>query len=239
MKGLVEIPTQGALQGAYEALQIKKEPLAPESIVLWSQWARFDPRLAEILVTHLGRNWRTLMPVFLNELLQRVPWPSAFGVLLYQAQEFGNLTKGEKLLFKKWIDCAMANIAPAPSQQFFIGLRALGGKLMREDAELSTRPYNQWGYLGREVLFNKMAQNTAPRGDTREKTMIPRRARLAALDALLENRTRVTVREYREKLHNAVSVRQAELDFESNLRLKPQGQTKGRTYAVRSKRRAK
>ncbi|MGK5084516.1 hypothetical protein WDW37_14570 [Bdellovibrionota bacterium FG-1] len=237
MKGLIQIPSEQDLLGAYEKLQFQKAPIFSGELILWSQWSRFDPRLAEQLISYFKKEWKTLLPTDLNAHLLKTAWPAALGVLLSHLQEFGEFQKKDEALFSNWANCVMTDIPCAKHEQFFIGLRSLGGKLMREDAEQSIKPYNKWGYLGREVLINKASQNISTLNS--KKTWIPRRARLAVLDGLLENRSRITVREYREKLHHSVSLRQAEMDLKENPRLKPFGNTRARHYLVKKERKKK
>ncbi|MGK5089170.1 hypothetical protein WDW86_16590 [Bdellovibrionota bacterium FG-2] len=234
MKGLVQIPSIEDLGVAYEKLQSRPFDISTGELVLWSQWSRFDPRLAEQLITYFAKNWRFLLPADLNAKLREQPWAAALGVLLFQLQELGNFEKSERTLFSKWADCVMTHVACASGEQFFIGLRSFGGKLMREDAQGSLMFYSKWGYLGREVLINKAQQRVAATNS--KKTWMPPRARLAALESLLYTRTRITVRDYREKLHNAVSMRQAELDLKGCPLLRSVGHTRARQYVLRKKR---
>jgi hypothetical protein len=46
MKGLMYIPTLNDLQKAYQKVQINPRKISTDEWVLWSQWSRFDARLA-------------------------------------------------------------------------------------------------------------------------------------------------------------------------------------------------
>jgi len=81
MKGLEKIPSHKALQKAYEKIYLN-EGIQVSQIAKWSQWVRFDPRLGEILINYIEKNWKEINPVSLNKVLLKSPWPAAFGVLL-------------------------------------------------------------------------------------------------------------------------------------------------------------
>lgn len=228
MKGLVSIPGTTELARAYGQMQAG-HPVSCGELALWSQWSRFDPRLAEQCVAHVCRHWRGLLPAELRECLLRQPWPPAMGVLLEQAREFGRITPAQDApVFGAWISCVMVGVEPARGEQFFIGLRALGGEAMRKDAYLALEPYRRWGYLGCEVLLNKAVLALAG-----ERTLIPARVRRAVLDELIECRPRITARDYREALEGWVSARQAELDLCAHPRLRPVGRARARIYRVK------
>jgi hypothetical protein len=228
MKGLHAIPSETELMLAYARLQGDESvPIAPAELALWSQWSRFDPRLAEQCVESIGRAWKRIPPVELHELLVRQPWPAAFGVWVEHITVFKPVPLADRALFQTWADCVMAGIQPAEYEQFFIGLRALGGPAMRADATLALEPYLRWGYLGREILINKFVME--PQG----KTLVPARARRAALDELIRARRRLTLRDYRDALGGWVSSRQAEYDLAAHPRLLARGRTKARIYWVK------
>lgn len=225
MKGLHKIPDEGALEQAYRHLQAG-EPLSVSDYVIYSQWARFDPRLAEQLVAALAHDWKKTPPVLLNEELKRQPWSAAFGVLLeFVALKAKSLSLRTGFpsprLFSRWRDCAMSGIAPAPNEAFFIGTRAFGGALAFEDAAAATKPYRKWGYFGRDSLLGKSPEKS---------TLASRAARLAAIDALLHEKKRFTVSDYIARLGNSVHRRQAQRDLESHPGVLRVGRTRGRFY---------
>lgn len=157
MIGLKRIPQLQDLEEAYGLLQSaarNQSVIAPKKLALLSQWTRFDPRLGEQLVSHLGQSWRKLEPLNLNKELCRQPWPPAMGVILLKVLNY-SITKSNRPLFKQWTSLVMQGIKPACNEQFFIGLRSLGGPLMLEDVLRSHKSYRRWGYFGREHLLNK------------------------------------------------------------------------------------
>ena len=238
-KGLARIPSDPELARAYDEFSGGIE-FAPDRIALLSQWARFDPRLSEILVAYLARNWSRLSPIELREALLPQAWPAAFGVLTEQAcLYFEHLSPGsndlDPLLLKQWASLVMTGIPPADGELFFIGLRAFGGIQARQDAIGSVKSYRRWGYLGREILINKASILGVG------ATHLPAQARRAILDEMLAKRARITVSDYIDQLGGQVHRRQAERDLARHPSLEAGGMTRGREYRVvgRSMRRIK
>jgi hypothetical protein len=226
MKGLEKIPSVDDLRAAYDRMTVA--PTAPE-VVLWAQWARFDPRLAEQLVLLFAHNWKSWNACTLHEELQNVPWPAAFGVLAEQALAVRLIPSKDRAIFRKWCDLVLTGVLPASGEQFFIGLRKVGGKQMRLDAEFPLQAYRKWGYLGRDLLLNKASGQAA----ILNRTLVPATVRKHGLGRLMEERKRLTVEDYRKALDYRVSRRQAELDLTREKRLTPVGQTRGRFYRVK------
>lgn len=224
MKGLSRIPQTQDLAAAYALLQ-SDTGIGVEELVLWTQWSRFDPRLAEQWISYLCRNWKAIAPLEFREKIRLQPWPSAAGVLLTQIIEERLLAPEERRVFRHWAGMVMEGTTPASNEQFFIGLRAFGGKQMREDAEKSLRSYVKWGYLGRETLVNK----AKPYARTRVNPVIRNRA----LKELMNSRERFTVRDYQNAVGGQLSARQAQLDLSKERNLIAIGNTRGRSYRVK------
>jgi hypothetical protein len=222
MKGLDKIPSVKHLQSAYERLYGKLPPPTEEDLALWSQWCRVDPRLAEIWIEYVRDHYGEISPLQLRELTLKHPWPAAIGVLLEHV--FCFFSGPEAKIFKKWMELVLSGVEPAKDEQFFIGLRALGRKLMYEDAVFSLVPYRRWGFLGREVLFNKAQMRQRVRG-----WMLPKTRRLL-LDRFLNEKSRITAKQYHFLLEGVISLRQAERDLRQHSQLEKFGQTKGRFY---------
>jgi len=229
VKGLDRIPRVDELSQCYRILQSGASSISPSAYALWSQWSRFDPRLAEQWIGRIVQDWRRLNPWELGLALQDQPWPAAAGALLSQARDL--LIPGESRgVFQSWVDCVMSGIGPAHGEQFFIGLRALGGAAMRADAELTLTSYQEWGYLGREVLINKARPG--------QVTLVAPSIRRRALDELVREASKqgkaLRISEYIAKLNGCVGRRQAELDLRAHPALKALGRTRGRRYRVTS-----
>ena len=226
MKGLSRIPDQKKISKAYRALQVFPNSIKVKDLVLWSQWARLDPRLGEILVEYISKFWSKHNPLEINKKLKQQVWPAAFGVLLeqvpfYYSQKLKN-KKWNKKLFSHWSKCVMADISRAKNEQFFIGIYKAGGKLMKEECFYSIKPYRQWGYFSKDLLINKARLFKG--------TLIPISQRKAILDELLKSRKKITVQDYLEKMDFQIHRRQAQRDLKNHKKLKPHGQTKGRYY---------
>lgn len=244
-----QIPTVADLEGAYEFLQFchynepgKQAHTLEQRLAIYSNWARFDARLAQILVRFFAENWPSIDANSLNAALRLQQWPRALGPILdFVSLEFkGELRealKEQKKIssspFAQFKRAAMfgftrARLADSASQ-YFIGQRAFGGRLMQQDAEFSLKIYRRWGFVSRENLLPQKARSARP-----SATLLDADQRRRCLDALLKTQFRITARQYRLALDNQVSVRQAELDLSNHPRLKPMGRTKGRSY-VRGK----
>lgn len=227
MTGLEAIPGQRDLLGTYERIQAGI-PLSVPELALWSQWARFDPRLGEQWIGVVLRDWRGISAIDLNRELLSQPWPAAVGVLLEQALAFGPWPAPERRLFRDWSRLVMSGVAAVDGAgQFFIGLRAFGGQAMRRDAENALKPYLRWGYLGKEVLRNK-ASSAA-----KSSTTAPRELRDRILGELIRAGRSFSVSDYLAALGFCVSRRQAELDLRGDPRLEWRGHTRSRVYRAR------
>jgi hypothetical protein len=234
--GLVDLPGTADLGRAYEAL-LHGRPERPDEaqLALYAQWARFDPRLAEIWVRFVGERWKSLNPVALNEALAAQPWPAAGAVLLEFAVRAAAAEEGRErpALWKK---LATGGIAPAPLEQYFIGSRLPGGTAMLEDARFPLREYRRWGYLSREILFNKQRLPSGapgPRAAAGTHALEPE-VRREVLRALLERSPRLSTRQYWEALGRSVSLRQAERDLAASPLVKAEGGTRGRRFVRRA-----
>ncbi len=229
MKGLERIPTEGDLTHASERLQYFASEVELVELTLFAQWSRFDARLAEIWVSFIAKYWSTLNPVALNSLARNAPWPEAIALLIDLSRVL--VSERDLSLFLDWRRCAQNQIKPgANGALFFIGTRKFAGSLMRKDAELSAKTYLRWGYLGHERLTNKASGS--------RKTAFGKKQRLAALDGLLATRDRVDVGTYIQSLGGEIHPRLAQLDLSQDPRLCALGNTRGRVYVLRSRRRA-
>ncbi|MBI2606907.1 MAG: hypothetical protein HYW49_12610 [Deltaproteobacteria bacterium] len=219
MKGLGQIPGQDVLETVYGRLQ-RSEPVSEGDYALYGQWSRFDPRLAEQLVSALARDWRRLSPVLLNEALRKQSWPAAFGVLLeYVVFHLSS----SRALFPRWRECVMHGIVPASNEAFYIGTRAFGGVLAFEDAAAATKPYRKWGYFARDTLVRRMAKAS---------TLVTSGGRLTAIESLLREKRRFTVSDYVARLGHAIHRRQAQRDLEAHPGVLRVGRTRASFYVA-------
>ena len=124
MKGLKKIPNQRQLSQAYKALQLVQNSVSIKKLVLWSQWARLDPRLGEILIGYLANFWQIYNPLEINQQLKKQVWPAVFGVLLEQVLFYYSQSlksrKWNKRSFFYWAKCVMVDISPANNELFLL-----------------------------------------------------------------------------------------------------------------------
>lgn len=224
MKGIVHIPTTKDLTKAYGKLQSNLDQIHTKEWVLWSQWSRFDARLAEQIVLAFSKQWKKISPVDLNLGIRNQPWPGSMGVILEHVA-LGFLRKNpEGLFFKHWMVTAMFGVQKASYEQFFIGTWTIGSSRMLTEAELSSKPYVKWGYLGNSFLWNKKKPH---------RTTATTKSRLNVLEKMLKLKGRITVDHYMNELHQSVGLRQAQRDLSSHPRLKAVGNTQARYYIPR------
>ncbi len=227
MRGLLSIPSPKELASAYAAFQNPSGVPSVREWALWSQWTRFDPRLAEQWVARMQRDWRKVSPEVFRQELVLQPWPQAAGVLL----EFcALLLFSEDLkVFRLWQGIALHGLdLDSSGGQFFIGLRAFAAQLMRDDVEWSLHPYLEWGFLGREVLIHG-----AKPGDW---TLLPAEKRRRAILGYLSTHARGSITDLQKASGGWVTRRQLERDLQlltRQGRVKKKGQTKGALYYKR------
>ena len=240
MRGLKEAPSVRQLAAAYSDLQFAKKALANKKLALYSQWARLDSRLGEILVEYIARFWRRHDPADLNSRLRLQAWPAAFGALLehtpfFWAQKERRERRGEAeksrlaparrrraALFQKWSESVMDSIPPARGELFFFGAYGMGSKLQRKEASHATKLYRKWGYFGKDLLVNK--------AEPPQKTLIPLPRRRLLLDQLLKRKKRLKLEDYLAELSFQIHRRQAQRDLKSHPRLESRGRAKNRVY---------
>ena len=227
MQIALKIPSSTDLRKAYEFFETSaRSPRTRtgddfKKIALYTQWVRFDARLGEIIVAFLSTHWSMMPAALLNQELMCLPWPAVMGVLLAHVEL---ILKGEeKRKFKLWRALVFHSIESATGELFFIGTRKIAGLQMSLDASRSITPYSQWGYLARDLLFNKA-------GKLRSKhTLLTPFQRNLLLKELVRERKRITVNHYIEKCDGMVSRRQAQLDLERFSEMKNKAYSKGQT----------
>ncbi len=240
--GLLNIPQLTDLKEAYDSL-LHLEPKDPgiDQIALFSQWARFDARLAEIWIHYLEPHWGLLNPLDLNTTLLKQPWPAAAGLLLEFVQTLIEAKSKENRInksvnsqdlekFRLWKRLVTYQISPAEWEFFFIGLHKIGGKIMFEDACFSLKEYRDWGFLGRDILVQKTSSS-----HFKVQAHIEKEVRLQILQQLLRASPRITVKKYWEAIGQCISLRQAERDLSNSPILEAVGQTQARYYRMKSK----
>jgi hypothetical protein len=204
MKGLAALPALEQLAAAYNDLQSRKTALPLADLALWSQWARLDPRLAQMLVQHLARFWRQFAWGEMLMHLQTQPWPRALLVLLRFAQLA--VAAGDRSHLKAIINIVDMSTPGISQQLFFIPLQRPPTVVIEEEVQFRTEPYVRSGYLGSQSLLS----NTRwPSGTT----ALAKSARQQILTNLLAAGRPITVTEYRQACRNLVARRQAQRDL--------------------------
>lgn len=226
MKGLESIPQSKDLVAAYNQLQ--SGPLDETKLIGNLSFARFDPRLAEILVEKVATDWQKIDPYKLNTQLINLPWPATLGVILENAQAL--LPKTLKLPFNRWKKFAMTDVRPASGELFWIGVFTFGSNAVRAQFEKSLKPYLRWGYFGDEWLANK-ARSKKP-----SKTLISQAHRMRVLKEVAETLPRFYLKDYLHALSHQVQKRTAELDLKNADFLTAHGRTRARVYRLKKSR---
>lgn len=220
MNGLEKIPTAKNLVLAYNELQGKK--LSLQTLLTYFQWARFDPRLAEIITAKVISDWKQINPFELNLKLRTTTWPRTLAVILDMAAL--GIKPQDRLNFKIWKTCATSNLQSGPDEVFFIGVFSFAGKQMKLASERSHHIFRKWNYLGQDVFLNKVQSLKI------EKTLIDKNRRREILKNLLTTKTLISVNDYLYALESPVSKRVAQLDLKKFPGIKTTGRTKNRRY---------
>jgi hypothetical protein len=226
--GLEKIPSQRSLATAYETLlHTGRSRPDLKKLACFTQWARFDPRLAEILATYFSQQWKSIHPLEFRAACLACPWPGSVGVLLeFSRRAIANQGSTEAAqLFNSWRTLVTHGMDKAQGEQYFIGLRQLGGSAMWEDALFASNEYREWGYLARENLLPK----------EKGPSLSPA-TRLEILDALLSSTSRIRTQDYWNAIGRGISIRQAERDLLKNPHLRSSGETKGRYFTRKNSR---
>jgi len=236
MDGPSAIPGMSELEEAYSRLLHRhSDSVSPEDLGVFSQWSRFDPRLAETWISYLAREWHGLNPIELRNSLLKRRWPAAAAVLLEFAEKIvaANPAASDPALFRFWRRTVTEGFPKGNWEQFFIGLRRLGGQSMQDDARFAFSEYRKWGYLGREILLSKSGHS----GEMSSRVpthSLPPETRAEILKSLLSASPRITTDLYWHALGKCISRRQAERDLENSSLVKPHGNTKGRYFLKRA-----
>jgi len=209
------------IAGAYRKLQ-GHPAISIEEWVSFAEMARFDPRLGEVWIARLKKDFKTISPFQLNEeALRRLREPAMIGVLLDHVSLL--LAPSDRNGFSHWKALALNEIKKAPYQSFFIGLYAFANESLREAARCPHPIYARWGFYARDLMINK-AQRWS---DRPSRTFVKPDERRAVLDQLIRKRERIETRDYLRELNGLVSRRQAEIDLSLHPKLIKRGQTRG------------
>ena len=220
------VPTEAQLLSAYRALQSGRA-VSVHDWILFSQWTRFDPRLAEVWILAFDRDWKTLSPVLFRDENRKASSPAVLGVLLDQYHQF-LCPKTEVTSLGYWMKIALEGAPKANNESFLIGVQGFANQRVFDDADRPVRSFKHWGFFGREIFINKFQQKQA----VLQKTAIAATERKKILIGLLKLKKRITVGEYRLACNDLISKRVAQLDLENFKGLKRVGNTRSRFYVL-------
>ncbi len=229
------IPLHRQLHKAYERLlHPRPAPLKNADLALFTQWSRFDPRLAEIWVVYMASKWEQLSPLLLRNCILRQPWPACAGVLLEVVEKVvrSRDTQEKRRLFRLWKLLVTEGFPKAPFEQFFLGLRPLGSQDMFDDARFAIREYRKWGYLGREIPLPKEYLSQPSKSALRPPSLSPE-TRSEILKSLFEHSHRIRTTSYWDAVGRCISRRQAERDLNGCRWIQSHGDTRGRYFTKR------
>lgn len=225
---LARPPSRGDLESAYSRLLWRddEEPTA-EELVLWSQWARIDPRLAEILVACLLRRFRALSALSLWEENRKSAMPAALAALVDFARLDAKrvLPPPERIAFAAWAKTVLWRVPSAPPQLFF--LRQGKPRPERDIKEIgqSLRVFRRWGFFGSAAPLDEKHDRRA--------TMLDPCQRRQLLRKLARGGETFTVADYMSACGGRVHRRTAERDLKEWPALRRIGATKAARYQRR------
>ncbi len=213
------------LVGAYNMLQSKRR-ITESEVIRFALWARFDPRLGELLVTKLFRIWQKLDVMKLRRLNFSSPWPQVLAVIFEHVEALIKSSDPAAIEFFRHFKALITiGIQPVSYQSFTIGIFRPAGRNLIERAERSHPFFAKWGFYESEPLFNKAMARTF-------STIMDRTTREHILRSLLLNNREITVGEYMEACRFAIQRRQAERDLQKFFKLKKRGRTRNARYSL-------
>lgn len=155
MKGLSKLLPPDKAPEIYWRLQRKPDRISPKEFVHWTQYSRYDARLAEQLAEHIRDYWYRYDPVVINSLAQKEAWPGAVGFLIEHTLEQCSKSIGVRTQFQKWAATAQRGLPSFTWGLFFIGAWPIASAAMNAQVSQSLSSYKKWGFYGKDILFNK------------------------------------------------------------------------------------
>ncbi len=249
MKGLRDLPQIDDLRVAYEELDLsfsrarQVEQLDMKRLALLSQWARLDPRLAELFCGYLQRNWSQLRSVELLEALTEQPWPRAILVPLrfvelaaldesHESEGGGHESQQASanslrlFALRALIDLIDRSFPQKTYDLFFIPLQQPNRVILRNELRLRGMAYVRSGYIGSASL---LAKGRSPQS----RTILDAGARRSLLEERVRQMKigdRLTVEDYLELCAGKISRRQAQRDLAVCDKLRSIGHTRRLRY---------
>jgi hypothetical protein len=226
----VQVPDSKEIEKSYAQLilcrQGKKDLTLKEWVKL-SRMVRFDPRIGELWILAMQKQWKQIAPTLLNEVNLATDSAAILCVLLEQVEALLT-TKVELKQYRLWKLLATFSTPLGASEQFFIGVRGFATDQIRTESEKSLKAYRKWGYLGSEMLVNKFKHQQTEKS----RTYLDAKTRKQILKNLMKRKMHFTAEDYREECGDAISIRTAQLDLQNEAGLKTLGNTRDRIYFV-------
>lgn len=218
-KGQPGIPTLLDLESAYHSLLHQAKTNLPiKDLVTFIGYSRFDPRLAEILVSFFSKVWARLNPIdFRNELNQRSLGAICAVLLEFTPKQLGQ--SGERDLFLCWKNLVVHGLEKRRGELFFIGIWKIGGSLMQQEAFFPTAEYERWGFLGRA--------NLCPKTTSLDFSVTVRKQ---ILENLFRSGQAISSVDYWNAIGRCISLRQAERDLQRLPNVRSMGRTRNKRY---------
>lgn len=241
MRGLARLPKPAEFAEAYRKLEGSMEASSDQNeiealVAIYSQWARLDPRLAEILTGFLRRNWQKLNMLVVMKKLSAEPWPRAILVPL-RFVEIEVTFEGEPRAVSGYERGALRALINAIDEAFpdctndlyFIPLQRPNRVITEEAVSLLSEPYLRSGYVGSVSL---LAKGRLPEGATVLSSGARGRLLHKIRNELAKGET-LTVAQYILRCRGLISRRQAQRDLEESDLFEPVGFTRNRRYRRR------
>lgn len=226
MKGEA-IPNTSDLVRAFERLQFEPEKVGADSVVLWAQWSRLDPRLGELVVRFLHAHFASLNPFFLWQSNCRAPCPQSLAVLVDFAQYLFENNSPERRDFLPWRAMLLRGLRPVPPQMFFVPQGFLRPERLLDQMTENLKPYAKWGFICETWIASPKKPS---RAKGRQKTLLSPEARHLILHGLIDSCREITVEKYLQACEYKIHRRTAERDLRATSRLRAKGFTRARVY---------
>jgi hypothetical protein len=181
--------------------------------------ARYDPRLAAILVDFLRSEGARFHPVRLKETLRKreaLPVMAALGEFV--------LETSPPLPVREMMRFLITGASPVPIQLFYRGLYPIGGKKMEEAASKPLWGFKKWGFLAADPPLLK------ERLPAKRPYLFDQASRLQILRELTRKKSRFRLRDYLQEIGFSVSRQQALKDLRAIPWIRKKGERKGALY---------
>lgn len=224
MKSPHPVPSMNELVRAMNLLQSK--PLSGTSFLRLFPLTRFDPRITEVMIEGIARDWRKIDPRPLGDDLKSHPWKRAAGFLMDCATYL--IPPAERSSFRRWSRAVVAK-PTQPSrlsaETFWIGLYSPGSRNLERQLTNCLPIYRRWGFVGADLPLNQSRLSSST-----DRSWMDAPARRRLLDHLLSRGESFTANDYRQALGGGVSRRLAELDLSRHPGVAASGRTRNRVY---------